>query len=307
MELQGNKFNDLVDAYLDSRDFARVEASADQYRYWLSILQALRMNNKSVGALKFHNFTPPFCQQIYDKLCDRGVTFANRISAVARKVYSFGMKYGYVDHNPWSSVQTLTTQPRKVVWTPENVKDFLTAAYSDFSTRSIGLIAHMAYDWAQRIGDMRTLKWDNLDLDSQNMTLEQSKRRAVVHLPISDDLTEMLTQQKEEFGWQQFVAPNTNAKTLDGYNPYSVFGVSKAANRIKQKIGLPEELLLSDLRRTATTEMVEAGVGVLQLMQVTGHQNPQSVKPYIKNTLTGATNALKLRHAHTGVIHHEDK
>jgi hypothetical protein len=45
--------------------------------------------------------------------------------------------------------------------------------------------------------------------------------------------------------------------------------------------------------------MVEAGVGLAQIMQVTGHQNPQSVKPYMKNTLTGATNALTLRSAHT--------
>ena len=41
------------------------------------------------------------------------------------------------------------------------------------------------------------------------MHIEQSKRRAEVFLPISDDLTEMLTQQKEDFGFQQYVAPRT--------------------------------------------------------------------------------------------------
>jgi hypothetical protein len=30
-------------------------------------------------------------------------------------------------------------------------------------------------------------------------------------------------------------------------------------------------------------------------MQVSGHSNPQSVKPYLVNTLTGATNALANR------------
>ena len=62
-----------------------------------------------------------------------------------------------------------------------------------------------------------------------------------------------------------------------------------------RQAGLPEELRLMDLRRTGTTEMVEAGVPLPQIMSVTGHANPQSVKPYMKNTYASAENALTLR------------
>ena len=48
--------------------------------------------------------------------------------------------------------------------------------------------------------------------------------------------------------------------------------------------GLSSELQLRDLRRTGTTEMVDAGVSIGQIMSVTGHANPQSVKPYMKHT-----------------------
>jgi integrase len=61
---------------------------------------------------------------------------------------------------------------------------------------------------------------------------------------------------------------------------------------------LPKELRLSDLRRTGTTEMVDAGVGIAQIMSVTGHSNPQSVKPYLKNTLSSADYALTQRKKH---------
>ena len=298
-KIEGEHLRDLVNAYLQSRDFERVTASQDQYKYWLEVVMNMKLNRKSVGALKFKGMTTPFCQEIYDLLCDRGVTFANRICAVIRKVFSFGLKYGLCDHNPWSSVQKLTVQPRRTMWQKEDVVLFLNTAYSKFETRSVGLICHMAYDWAQRIGDMRLLTWDQIDLVGQVLHLEQSKRRAIVHLPVSDYLTEMLTQQQKDFGFQQYIAPNVKAKASDGYHPYSVYNISRAANRIKKLAGLNEDLRLSDLRRTATTEMVEAGVGILQLMQVTGHQNPQSVKPYLKNTLTGASYALKLRNAHT--------
>ena len=59
--------------------------------------------------------------------------------------------------------------------------------------------------------------------------------------------------------------------------------------------GLSSELQLRDLRRTGTTEMVDAGVSIGQIMSVTGHANPQSVKPYLKNTYVSANNALTAR------------
>ena len=65
-----------------------------------------------------------------------------------------------------------------------------------------------------------------------------------------------------------------------------------------EEAGLPKELRLSDLRRTGTTEMVDAGVGIGQIMSVTGPANPQSVTPYLKNTLTSADYALTQRKNH---------
>ena len=59
--------------------------------------------------------------------------------------------------------------------------------------------------------------------------------------------------------------------------------------------GLSNELRLSDLRRTGTVEMVDAGVSMGNIMSVTGHANPQSVKPYMKNTFTSANLAWQQR------------
>jgi len=298
-EVNGTMIKHLVDSYLKSRDFDRLTASQDQYRYWLRVLLETEYQGEPVGQLKYRKLTAPEAQVIYDTISDRGITFANRINAVARKVYNYGMKYGHVDRNPWSMIQTETPKPRKVMWQPDDVSKFLTHAYSKFNTRGIGLIAHMAYEWAQRIGDMRMLTWDCIDFENSVLHLEQSKRRAVVHLPISDDLMDVLRQQNGAFDWQPYVAPNVNARTDDGYAPYGLEVVSRVAKKVILEAGLDPELRLADLRRTATTEMVEAGVGIAQIMQVTGHQSPQSVTPYMKNTLTGATNAIKLRNAHT--------
>jgi hypothetical protein len=59
--------------------------------------------------------------------------------------------------------------------------------------------------------------------------------------------------------------------------------------------GLPPELWLMDLRRTGTTQMNDAGVSMGQIMSVTGHVNPQSVKPYLTHTYASANSALTQR------------
>ena len=61
------------------------------------------------------------------------------------------------------------------------------------------------------------------------------------------------------------------------------------------KLNLPKELTAMDLRRTAVTEMMEGGVDLAGIMQVTGHQNAASVKPYMVNTFSGASKALAAR------------
>ena len=82
------------------------------------------------------------------------------------------------------------------------------------------------------------------------------------------------------------------------YHPYSIERLSKAGRSVMREAGLSEELRLMDLRRTGTTQMVEAGVSMGQIMSVTGHSNPQSVKPYMKNTYASANNALTTRKAY---------
>jgi integrase len=219
---------------------------------------------------------------------------ANHIVASSRKVYSFGMEMGYVEYNPFSTFKCKVNKPRKVVWTRDQITTLLDFCYSDFKYRSIGLIVQMSYEWCQRVGDMRLLKFENIDFNNKVLNLEQSKRGASVSLPISDNLFEMLQEQKRDYDFQEYVAPVPKA-IRSSYNPYTLHRLSIVARKAIKLCGLPNELRIADLRRTGTTEMVEAGVSMGQIMSVTGHANPQSVKPYMKNTLDSAKNALTTR------------
>lgn len=281
--------NELVDVYYSSNNFSMLrERSQKDYRYFLSVLV------EEFGECDYQSVTSKQAKHSYEAWVKRGISFANHVCTVASLVYRYAIDMEYTVVNPFASVRRKTPTQRKVVWAEADITNFLDTAYSQFEWRSIGLIVHMAYEWCQRLGDMRMLRWSNIDLENSKLFLEQSKRRAQVTLPIGEDLHEMLTQQEQDFGFQDYVAPRVLA-VQGAYHPYSVERLSKVGRLVMREAGLDDTLRLMDLRRTGTTQMVEAGVPMGQIMSVTGHSNPQSVKPYMKNTYASANNALTTR------------
>ena len=254
-------------------------------------------NNKLFGGVKLKDVRFKHVTHLYDTwLNTRGVRRANYHATCLSILFNTAIRHEAMISNPVSLIQRTKNTHRKVKWNEEQVKLFLDTAYGAFRWRSIGLIAHMAYDWAQRMGDMRLLQWSNIDFDLQRLDLEQSKRRADVHIPIDDALIKMLIQQREDFGFQDYVAPRVTPRN-GSYSPYTIQEVSILVNEVKEEAGLPSELWGMDLRRTGITEMVEAGVDITGIMQVSGHNSPESVRPYLVNTFSGASTALNKRKA----------
>tara|TARA_E500000178_G_C17032307_1_gene761208 strand:+ start:4052 stop:4969 length:918 start_codon:yes stop_codon:yes gene_type:complete len=292
------KLSKLIEDYYSSYEYKQLrEETKIQYKYFLNVMKNTQVEGKALCQYNVDKITTKMAKMSYNEWCEKGISMANHVMSVTRVIFNHGLREELCLLNPFANVRRRTAERRKVVWGREDVQKLLSVAYGDFSTRNIGLIAQMAYEWCQRLGDMRTLTWDNIDFDAQTVHIEQSKRRAEVFLPISDELFSMLVQQREDFGFQPYVAPRPYAIKGE-YRPYTLHKLPLFGRELMERAGLPKELRLSDLRRTGTTEMVEAGVGIGQIMSVTGHANPQSVKPYIKNTLKSADYALTQRKMH---------
>lgn len=289
------KLNQVADEYYLSHDYKNLrQETKTHYEYCLNSALATPVEGVVIGEVDCTKLSTKQAKLAYDIWCDRGISTANHIMAMARILYNYAMRMEHCFVNPFTVVRKRATKPRKVVWSKEDVTKLLDAAYSDFSTRNIGLIAHMAYEWCQRVGDMRLLTWDAIDFEQKRVVILQSKRDAQVELPIDDDLYDMLVQQEQDFGFQPYVAPRPVAYR-GVYEPYTMYKLPLHARKLMDDAGLPKELRLSDLRRTGVTEMVDAEVGIGQIMSVTGHADPQSVKPYLKNTYVSANNALTAR------------
>ena len=286
---KGSKLSLLVRDYCNSSNFTMLRKSTQKdYKYFLkNMVQTLE-------DARISDVTTRRAKGAYEKWIHSGVPYANHVCAAASILYNYAIDREYVTFNPFAYVKRKTPMQRKVVWQHEHVVKFLDTAYSEWRWRNIGLIAQMAYEWVQRLGDMRVLEWESVDLDAKRLDLQQSKRRAAVSLPISDELINMLTQQHEDFGFQKYIAPMITP--VEGqFIPHTKQRLSKMSRQVILAAGLPSELWLMDLRRTGTTQMNDAGVSMGQIMSVTGHVNPQSVKPYLTHTYASANSALTQR------------
>ena len=289
------KVSQIIEFYMNSESFRRLKNTTQRdYVIHLVAVMNTPVEGKDLGEYRCNKLKVRHVTQAYEQWLAVGVRTANYRKAVLSTAWKNALRFDVVVTNPISPVKTLSSEPRRVVWERDQIVTFLNAAYSDFNFRSIGLIVHMAYDWGQRVGDMRTLTWDSLDLDGCQLDLTQSKRNAEVHLPISQDLCQMLQQQKETFGFQKYVAPKPTP-VAGAYVPYPKEQIYMYINRVLDEAKLPRKLTAMDLRRTAVKEMMEGGADLLTAIQVTGHKNIASLKNYQVNTLSGATKALAAR------------
>jgi len=290
-----SKLSAIVDFYLHSSSFCSLSPKSQKdYETHLDVILKTKVEGRLLGNYTVRSIKARHTNLAYEKWLVSGVRTANYRKAILSAAWKYSLRLDVMDNDPVRLIKTKSTKPRKVKWTREQVLLFLDTAYGNFRWRSIGLIVHMAYEWAQRVGDMRTLTWENINFSAQRIDLTQSKRGADVHLPIPDDLLSMLRQQSQDFGFQNYVAPKTTP-VAGAYVPYAIDHIDDAINEVKEAAGLPKKLTAMDLRRTAITEMVEGDADLAQIMQVSGHRNPESVKPYLVNTFSGASNALNKR------------
>jgi len=285
----------VVEFYLQSVDYRKLKPKT-QKDYATHLVDALDtiVEGKRLGDYRNQRVRVRHIADAYEQWQEVGLRTANYRKAALSVAWKYAMRYDVMPHNPIAYVKTRQPKPRRVYWTRDQVTAFLSTAYSKWEWRSLGLIVHMSYDWAQRVGDMRLLTWDTLDLDACKLELTQSKRSADVKLPISKNLCNMLRQQKEDFGFQEYVAPKPNP-VAGKYVAYDKEHLSNHINTILKEANLPHELTAMDLRRTAVTEMMEAGVSEGNIMQVTGHKSFDSMIPYRVNTFSGASKALAAR------------
>jgi integrase len=286
-----SKIKDVILYYLKSKQFiALAHSSQEKYEAELN-----KIGQSSLGNVPLDKLTAKICSESYEGWVSAiSVAKANERTRLISVVINYAKSLDLISDNPMGKVKKLKHEPFTPIWTQAQVELFIDTAFTKFEWRNVGLLVMMCYEWAQRPTDITHLEWTSLDLAKGQIKLKQSKRGAEVHLPIAGNLLDLLKQQQDDWGFQKLVVPNHRVSD-NSYVPLNPSTFGPILREIKQACGLPEELKVGHLRKTAITEFVAAGVDSTGIMQVTGHKNLSSLNPYMKHTYEGAKTAQASR------------
>ena len=297
------KIKDVIYAYLHSVNFTSLaEVTKKQYRLSIEAWRNVKVAGVALQHAKLSTLETPMIQRMYDEQVRQTTPrVANTHLTIYKLLLNYAIRCGYTRHNPFEKIKCKQLKHRKVMWRREDVRAFLNTAFSRWQWRNAGLVFYMLYEWGQRVSDILNLKWENINFETNTVTIRQSKRDAKVQLPISEGLAKMLKQQKKDFFLSDYVAPQM-VRRQGKFIPYPVSTINKYYLDICDAAKLGRELQLRDLRRTAITETIENGGDLITVMQMSGHQDVSSVMPYFVHTRRGAAKAQEIRQFPTQLV-----
>lgn len=191
------------------------------------------------------------------------------------------LKLPEVNFNPFTQLCRRRFQPRRQRWTEEQLNRFLKAA-DWLGCSSVGLCALLCMELAQRPCDVRNLTWSDYDEAGGYIRVRQTKQHVEVRIPptrrLADALRAARTAAEAKANGSiddQFICPTKRGKRWQRRE------LAREVRLIARSVGLPDELQIRDLRRTAATEAASAGVTPWEMMAAGGWQNQASIRPYL--------------------------
>jgi integrase len=212
---------------------------------------------------------------VVDKIADRSSPRrANRYLALVKKLFSWCAERGYVEASPAATVKPLAREvSRDRVLSDDELG--LVWRCCEHAGWPFGQLFQLLILTAQRLGEVSTMRWRDVDLDKAVWTVPAAvaKNGVANEVPLSPAAVTVLNSLPP-LGREGFVFPALNGSA----NPVS--GFSKAKARLDRAIAfelandkratmLPWRL--HDLRRTAASRMAELGIAPHVIEKVLNH------------------------------------
>jgi integrase len=276
----------LVRQFEASPRYARYSERTQQDYSWMyrSIEAQCSDSDQMFGEMKASEITRQFAYALYEKnVQHRGHDSANKAMCAWAAAFRYGMlKFSEIKLNPFSDLDKLSSTPRRQRWTDEQLDAFVEMA-KKLGYQSIARCAQLCMELMQRPGDILSLRWGAYQEADEVWHIRQTKRGAVVRVPETLRLRSVLDQARQEAkrnnaSEEAFVCGTVTGKRWHRRN------FTKAVRHIARRAGLPDDLQIRDLRRTAATEGASAGATPAEMMAVGGWVNQSSIRPYLVQT-----------------------
>ena len=199
------------------------------------------------------------------------------LSPSSRNVAISGMKFFYHQILGWDE-QKLFLPPRKGSWrlpevfSPKEVERLL-CAHGKLRDRCLLMTA---YATGLRVSELVRLKVSDIDSERMMVKVEQGKGRKDRYTILSQRLLSEL-----RLYWKQHRSPTWLFPNGKG-GPISVNYSQRIYNWAKQKAGIEKGKGIHTLRHCFATHLLEAGVDLVTIKTLLGHNSLQSTQRYLQ-------------------------
>jgi len=259
---------DLVERFAEEHVSDLRPSSAASYRTLLKYILSVGANVK-VRDVRYEDVAA-----LHRRITKAGNSYsANRCLAVASRMFSLAVRWGWRETNPCKGVERNREHSRQRYLTADELIR-LTRVLAEFPDRDMADIVRMLLLTGARKGEVVALKWADLDLSVGTWTKPASivKQNRAHRVPLSAPACQLLSEIKQRRTGSEYVFPGTGKH---GHIRY----VFNAWRRLCEAAGIVN-LRLHDLRHSFASELVSSGASLPLIGSLLGHRSAASTYRY---------------------------
>ena len=228
----------------------------------------LRILCKQFGALPLSAVTASAIKTWLSKREAEGLSVAssNRYLSALKSIYKAAVTYGFCKTNPAAAVTVQKEQIKTKDVLDDDEFERLLAELPDYSRR----IVLAAAETGMRAGEIRRLKWEDVDLIAGELRVMIAKNKEFRIVPFTERLFAMLEEIKIE------VTPHPTAPVFGSMD------IKKGLAAALKRAGIEKHVTLHSFRHQFATRALEAGVSSFHLQAIGGWKSPVMLQRYGK-------------------------
>jgi len=227
----------------------------------------------AIGNVTAKHVTRAQIRELLDKIATTAPIEANRTLATGSKIYNWALSQDLVENNPCLGISAPGAEhQRQRVLSVDEIKKL----WKEFEkeTPGAGAAFKLRLITAQRGGEVFSMEWDEIDLESAWWTIpeEKSKNGLAHRVPLTQVAIKILRDLRE-----RQLRSKTKKKSVWVFPARKGKGhlttIQKAVEKIRERSGI-KDFTAHDLRRTAASLMTGMGIPRLTVSKILNHVEP---------------------------------
>jgi len=197
-----------------------------------------------------------------------GKTATNRTFSVMRKMFNWALEEGIIEISPCLGLKMPFKETRRDrVLSEEEIRKF----WSEIETARVAphtrLILKTLLVTAQRVGEVTSMRWSDLDLSEATWTIPSSvAKNSNEHLvPLSSMAIELINSARDISTSDEWVFPSPQ-----GESHYTVMAIGQAIRKNREAMAI-DHFTPHDLRRSATSHIAALRVPPHVISKILNH------------------------------------